>query len=136
MAFTMMGLGSFRFSIDTAAYETLTRKSEFRWESQERIGRQPAMQFLGAGHTTFTFEGTIYPHWKGGFGQIEEMRTVANQGTPLNLVSGAGRIYGLFVIMSVDETQTYMHANGAPRKQEFSLEVKSYGSDAAGGGLS
>ncbi|WP_273794633.1 phage tail protein [Brucella intermedia] len=132
MAYTMMGLGPFRFSIDTAAYQTLTRKSEYRWESQERIGRHPAMQFIGAGHETFTLEGTVYPHWRSGFGQVEEMRGIAGQGSPLMLVSGTGRVFGRFVITEVEERQTYFHPNGAPRKQEFTLELKSYGEDGEG----
>jgi len=132
MASVMMGLGAFRFAIDTAAYQTLTRKDEYRWESQERIGRHPAMQFIGAGHTTFTLEGSIFPHWRAGLGQIDAMRAMAGQGVPLRLVSGYGRIFGLFVIMAIDETQTVFLSNGAPRKQEFAIELKSYGADGIG----
>ena len=133
MSKVMMGLGSFRFTVNTAAYQRLQRTDEFRWESQERIGRHPAMQFLGAGHTSFTLEGTVYPHFRGGFGQIEAVRNLAGRGSPLMLVSGYGKIFGRFVVLSVDELQTHFHPNGAPRKQEFTIELKSYGED--GGGL-
>jgi phage protein U len=126
----MMALGAYRFKIDTAAYQQLQQTTEYRWESQERIGRHPAMQFIGAGHTTIKLDGIIYPHFKSaGINQIEAMRAQAGLGIPLTLVSGYGKIFGLFVIMSVDETQTYHIANGAPRKQEFSIELKSYGAD-------
>lgn len=126
---TMMGLGPFRFSLETAAYQNLTRTDEYRWESQERIGRHPAMQFIGAGHTTLSLDGTIYPSFKGGLGQIERMRAVASFGSPLFLVSGGGRIFGQFVIMHVEETQTFFFKDGTPRKQDFALELKSYGAD-------
>lgn len=129
----MMGLGAFRFSLQTAAYQTLTRSDEYRWETMERIGRSPAMQFVGPGSTTITLEGTIYPHFYSGFAQIDEMRASASAGLPLPLVSGHGRIFGLYVIMKVDETQTIFFSNGAPRKQEFVLELKSYGADGLGG---
>lgn len=129
----MMGLGPFRFHLATAAYQTLERSDEYRWEAQDRIGRHPAMQFIGAGHTTFNLSGTIYPNFRGGLGQLDAMRAVAAAGAPSVLVSGLGRIFGSFVILSVDETQTYFLPNGAPRKQEFSLELKSYGPD--GGAL-
>jgi phage protein U len=133
MASVMMGLGAYRFAIDTAAYQTLTREDEFRWESQERIGRHPAMQFVGAGHSTFTLEGTIYPHWKSGLGQIERMRAQAGLGIPLRLVSGYGKIFGLFSVTRIGETQTHFFADGKPRKQEFSIELKSYGADGGAG---
>jgi phage protein U len=128
----MMGLGPYRFSIETAAYTNLQRTDEYRWESQERIGRHPAMQFIGQGHTTIRLEGTVYPTWKGGARQIDTMRAAASKGTPHVLVSGAGKIFGRFVIMNVEETQTHFFADGTPRKQEFKLEIKSYGED---GGL-
>lgn len=126
---TMMGLGPYRFSLNTAAYQSLERMDEYRWQSQDRIGRHPAMQYIGAGHTTVTLDGVIYPHFRGGLGQIQAMRGAAILGTPLVLVSGGGRIFGFFVILSVEETQTVFLANGAPRKQEFAITLKSYGAD-------
>lgn len=129
MAAVMMGLGSFRFAIDTAAYQALSRSDEYRWESQARIGRHPAMQFIGEGHKSFTLDGVIYPHWRGGLRQLDAIREQAGRGSPLRLVSGYGRIFGLFSVMKVDESQTQFMSNGAPRKQEFSIELKSYGAD-------
>lgn len=126
---TMMALGPFRFSLGTAAYQSLDRTDEYRWESQERIGRHPAMQFIGAGHTTLNLDGVVYPEFRGGLGQIAQMRALASLGRPLFLVSGGGRIYGQFVILSVTERQTVFRPDGAPRKQEFGIELKSYGAD-------
>ncbi|WP_321336595.1 phage tail protein [Breoghania sp.] len=123
----MMGLGSYRFSISTAAYETLGRRTEYRWSSQERIGRHPALQYIGAGHTTITLNGSIYTTFRGGLGQIDSMRAVAGQGVPHMLVSGLGRVLGLFSIMSIDESDTVFFKDGAPRKQDFAIELKSYG---------
>lgn len=127
----MMGLGPFRFGLETAAYQKLIRADEYRWQSQERIGRHPAMQFLGAGHTTISLDGVIYPEFRGGFAQLDRMRFLAGLGTPHMLVSGTGRIFGLFVIESVDERQAIFHRDGSPRKQEFGLFLSSYGADGA-----
>jgi len=125
----MMALGPFRFGLDTAAYQTLTRSSEYRWESQERIGRHPAMQFIGEGHTTITLDGIILPLFRGGLSQIDRMRTMAEQGTPHFFVSDRGKVFGRFVILTVEETQTIFLPNGSPRKIEFALQLKSYGAD-------
>ncbi|MGT3569114.1 phage tail protein, partial [Klebsiella pneumoniae] len=105
----MMGLGPFRFSLDTAAYQNLERNDEYRWESQERIGRHPALQFIGEGHSTVNIDGVIYPHFRGGFNQIESMRAIAKLGRPLFLVSGSGRIFGMFAITVVDENQSFFN---------------------------
>ncbi|TIU88782.1 MAG: hypothetical protein E5W01_12760, partial [Mesorhizobium sp.] len=61
--------------------------------------------------------------------QLNAMRAIASLGQPNMLVSGLGRIFGLFVILGVDETQTFFLDNGAPRKQEFNIDLKSYGPD-------
>lgn len=126
---TMMALGPFRFGLETAAYQSLERSTEYRWVSQERIGRHPAMQFIGEGHTDITLPGVIYPEFKGGLGQIDTMRSIAGSGAPQMLIGGRGRVFGRFVIMSVAEVQTVFHSNGAPRKIEFTITLKTYGAD-------
>lgn len=133
MSSVMMGLGAFRFSISTAAYQELERTDEYRWQSQERIGREPAMQFLGKGQTTVRLSGTIYPHFKGGIRQMDNIRAQAGLGFPLFLASTYGRIFGQYCIMSVGEMQTIFLPNGAPRKLEFNVELKSYGADGFAG---
>ncbi|MNV99686.1 Phage P2 GpU [compost metagenome] len=40
------------------------------------------------------------------------------------LVDGAGRVYGAFVILSLDETQRSIMDNGVPRISDFSLALK------------
>ncbi len=129
----MMALGPFRFSIETAAYQTLERHDEYRWEPLDRIGRHPAMQFLGPGVTSVVLPGVVYPHWRGGGNQIQAMRAVAGTGAPHQLVSGYGRIFGPFVVLAIDETESFHFKDGAPRKQEFTIELASYGQD--GGSL-
>lgn len=123
----MMGLGAYRFTLATAAYQSLVRYDEYRWVSQERIGRHPAMQYIGAGHTDIDLEGIVYPNFKSGLGQIDQMRAEAGAGIPLVLVSGSGRIFGLFCIISADEKQTIFFDDGSPRKQEFRVSLRSYG---------
>lgn len=129
----MMALGEFRFALKTAAYQQLERSDEYRWESLERIGRAPAMQYIGRGHTTITLNGIIYPHFKSGLKQVDKMRKKCGGGEPHNLVSGYGKVFGKFVVMSISETQEYFFSNGAPRRIEFTMELKSYGGDGFGG---
>lgn len=126
---TMMALGIYRFALETAAYQELVRHTSYRWASQERIGRHPAMQFIGPGHDEIDLEGVIYPHFRGGLGQLDAMRVIAGFGSPHLLVSGTGRIFGSYVIESVEEIQTIFHSNGSPRKLEFALVLRSYGAD-------
>lgn len=119
----MMQLGSFQFSIMTAVYQELIRKNEYKWPSQHRFGQRPSRQFVGVGDETMQLPGVIYPEYRGGFQQIEAMRNIAARGQPLLLVDGLGKLWGRWVIESIDEKQSLFAAFGAPRKQEFTLSL-------------
>lgn len=125
----MMALGPYRFSIDAAAYQQLMRTTAYRWPAQERIGRRPALQFVGVGTETISLSGVIYPHYSGGLEQVESMRAIAAQGKPQQLVDGRGKIWGLWCIERIEETRTVFFANGDPRKMEFRLALSNYGED-------
>jgi len=131
MAGVMMALGEFRFSIDTAAYQEFSRTAEYEWAEIPRFGRRPAMQFTGLGRDSITLSGEIYPAYRGGLGQLEAMRTMAEAGEPLLLVAGTGRVWGQWCITAVTEKHSAPHVNGAPRKQGFDLTLIRYGEDAA-----
>lgn len=129
MSETMMALGGYRFSLTSAAYQELRRSNAYRWQAQERLQRLPAQQFVGPGSETLDLKGTIYPHYRGGTKQLDLMRAQAGLGEPLLLVDGLGFIWGRWVILQVDETQTVMLTNGLPRKLEFQLRLTRYAED-------
>jgi hypothetical protein len=77
---TMLALGAFRFSISTAAYQQLERQSSYKWEEVERFGQAPLMQYCGYDSETISLQGTILPEYKGGLGQMSQMRVQASLG--------------------------------------------------------
>ncbi len=129
----MMILGVYRFAISTASYQTLKRQSEYRWQEVNRIGANPALQFTGFGVETIELDGVIYPHFKGGLRQVTLMRAEAGLGKPLILISGNGFAFGRWCITKISENQSVFMKDGAPRKIEFSIDLKRYGEDAMNG---
>lgn len=125
----MMSLGEYRFSAPTAAYQELTHATDYRWAVQERLGRLPARQYLGPGDETIKLRGVVHPHYKGGLGQIDRMRTEAGRGEPLLLSEGTGRVLGTWVIERIEEVRRELEADGAPRRIEFNLTLTRYGKD-------
>ncbi len=125
----MMRLGDYTFSINSAAYQTLSRTTEYRWAAQARVGRSPARQFMGQGDERLSLDGRIYPHFKGGLGQVDAMRREAGKGCSLILVDGVGKIRGRWVIEQVEETWRAFFDDGAPRCVEFRLQLSRYGED-------
>lgn len=126
MGKVMMQLGAYQFSIDNAAYQEFSRSSEYRWAAQQRIGATDALQFTGTPGDTIELRGVIYPYYKGGLGQIDKMRTQASLGFPMPLISGRGKVLGLWVVESVIEGQRVFDLGGIPRRQEFEIRLRRY----------
>lgn len=125
----MLALGPYRFSLNTSAYQSLKRSSEYRWPSIERIGKEPLLQAIGPGYDRIDLDGVIYPHFRGGLGQINAMRDSAQKQEPLMLINGQGNVLGRFVITQIEESQNTFLADGAPRKIEFRLSIERYGEE-------
>lgn len=125
----MLALGPYRFSLNTSAYQSLKRSSEYRWPSIERIGKEPLLQAIGPGCDRIDLDGVIYPHFRGGLGQINAMRDSAQRQEPLMLINGQGNVLGRFVITQIEESQNTFLADGAPRKIEFRLSLDRYGEE-------
>jgi len=121
-----MMLGNILFSLNTAAYQEFQRTTEHRWGSHELFGKREALQYVGPGKETISLPGVIYPSYKGGTGQIDNMREAAAKGEPLQMISAQGGLLGMWVIESIDEKQTTFAGFGIPRKQEFTLKLRCY----------
>ncbi|MNZ98564.1 Phage P2 GpU [compost metagenome] len=117
------------FNLDTAAFDELSRSTEFRWASQERLSRRPAQQAVGIGEEKITLKGTIYPGFKGGLKQLDTLRSIGAQLKPLTLTTGYGDVMGTWCLKTISEEQGALMHGGIPRKQGFTLEFVRYGDD-------
>lgn len=120
----MLGLGSFRFGINTAAYQSFSRETDFGNKSVPRAANFPHYQNTTLGADAIELKGIIYPHFRGGVGQLDAMRAMGRLRKPLALASGRGRWFGMWIIMKVLETDSIFFSNGAPRKMEFTLNIE------------
>jgi phage protein U len=125
----MLALGAFRFGVSQSGYQSLSRTAAYRWEKLDRLGRAPALQYLGPDAQEITLEGVIYPHFKGGLRQIEFMRLLAGTGMPQMLVDGLGFVWDRWCVTSIEERKSVFMADGAPRKIEFTITLQAYGAD-------
>ncbi|MCH7317956.1 MULTISPECIES: phage tail protein [Acinetobacter] len=120
----MMVLGLFVFSLRTASYEELQRVTSWRHPSNSRIGNTPAYQFTGKGEDTITLKGTTYHELTHSRVTLDQIRAMADTGKAYTLIEGTGKIYGLVIIESLDETKTYFFKDGAARKTDFTITLK------------
>lgn len=121
-----IALGGYRFSIDTAPLQELERISEWRWADKDVIQGKPQSDYIGPGLDSIELNGMIYPHFRGGLGQVDAMRAEADKGAPLRLVLGTGQDLGLWTIRRISEKQMRLYDRGIPLKVEFRLSLKQY----------
>ncbi|MBZ5876000.1 phage tail protein [Chromohalobacter israelensis] len=120
----MMTLGMFVFGLSTAAYQELQRQTDWRQQSQSRVGRRAARQFLGPGADTITLTGTLLPQFTGGQQSLDDLRDMGDQGDAWPLIEGTGVYYGTYVIASLSERKSEFMRDGAAQKIEFDLKLE------------
>ena len=123
----LLSLGDFRFSVDTAAYDSSDLNAEYPWAKVERIGNTPQLQAMGLEHRTMSLNGTVITTYKGGSAQPETLRVLAGKMVPLELVTGDGRALGKWCIMKISESDSNFFGDGMPKKQAFTIEIERFG---------
>ena len=101
----LLMLGGFKFSLNTAVFQEMRRLTSWRWPAQERMGGLDALQCTGPGEDTITLPGVIYPDFKGGNGQLDDLRVIGDAKRPVRLISSSGQILGLWVRFQCSQAQ-------------------------------
>ncbi len=121
---TLMSFGLFVFGMETAPYDNYQRRRSWRHAASERFLARSAYQYLGPGDDDVTLYGSIIPEIAGSFGAIERLAEMAGTGDPQPLVDGAGRQWGEYLLMNIDETGTNLIEGGLPRRIDFVIDLK------------
>lgn len=131
----LMSLGGFKFKMNTAAYQSFQRTTNYRWPALNRYGQRPARQYTGPGDETINVSGTIYPGQPSTLPApvdvMDQLRERAASGKALAMVNGRGQIMGRWVVLSINENHSVFFADGTPRKIEFSMSLAHYGARRA-----
>ena len=120
----MLALGMFVFERRTLPYQSMQHSKDYRWASNDRVGKPPAYQFLGEGETSRQLGGTLYPAITGGRISLKAVELMADEGKAWPLIEGTGEIFGMYVVDKVSTTHTEFFDDGAARKIEFTLSLK------------
>lgn len=126
----LLMLGGFKFSLNTAVFQTLERSTSYRWPAQERLGKFDALQYTGPGDDRIRLPGVVFPDWRSDASQLEQLRRLAGQGRPLRLILSSGQVLGLWVIENIEEGQAFYKPDGTFRRQEFTVHIRKFGDDA------
>jgi phage protein U len=128
----LLQLGSHQFEVLPLTYQRLWQQADFRWPALERLGREPALQYLGPGEKRITISGLLFPEAIGGWDKFRAFERTAGAGQPMMMVLGTGHVFGRVVITSISEAHAAIGYAGLPRKLSFDIEVARYGGDYGG----
>jgi phage protein U len=135
MSEVMMRLGSFGFSMTTAAYQEFQRTSAYTFAAIPRFGKDDALQSTGRGADTVMLPGVIYPEFFSGTGQLDALRALADEQVPQVMIDGRGNMLGEWVIEEVEERGSFFGPAGVALKQEFTVKLRRYQDDSGGAGI-
>ncbi|EGM7553839.1 phage tail protein, partial [Escherichia coli] len=126
----MLMLGDFAFSVDTTAYNQLTREAGWTWSEQARIGQQSLLQYTGKNGRTVRLEGESHAFLgKSGTEAVNTLYDLANKAEPQLLVSGEGDVLGWWVVERFSDSTDRFLPGGGHRNKKWSLELKHYADD-------
>ncbi|MEL4016548.1 phage tail protein [Dryocola clanedunensis] len=123
----MLSLGSFEFSIDTVAYQTLVRDASWRWQEQQRIGKQDLLQYTGKSGRTVKLDGEAYQAFRNGISAIDDLYLLADEAKPQQLVTSEGDVLGYWVVKAFNDSINQFIPGGGPRHKTFSVTIQHYG---------
>ncbi|HCB1504104.1 TPA: phage tail protein [Citrobacter freundii] len=125
----MMILGMFPFSLQTTPYQSANKTNSWRHVKNDRVGKSPRYQFIGADEEPFVLSGTLYPEISGGDVSLTTLETMAYTGRAWPLIEGTGKIYGMYVIDGLTQNRTEFFQDGKARKIDFTLSLKKVSED-------
>lgn len=125
----MLNLGGFEFSVDTAAYNALTRDASWRWAEQQRIGKQDLLQYTGKSGRTIKLDGEVHASTEAGVIYIDVLLATADVPEPKLLVTSSGDVLGYWVIKNFTDTTSSFLPGGEARHKTYSITIQHYGDD-------
>jgi phage protein U len=122
-------LGTFLFETQGVPFQKLERDSSYDWAKLKIIGSHPVRQWIAPDGEKIQIQGSIYPYFRGGLGQLKKLRDMAADGKPYSLIyadTAVGEYLGDWIVTSIKESRTQFNDDGTPRKIDFTLELESY----------
>jgi uncharacterized protein len=120
-----MALGSFIFGLSRDfAYSGLVRKSDGGWVDLNILTSKPKSSQTGQALETLSITGKSM--YAVAMERLDELRALQALRVPLPLVDGIGRIWGLWRINSVTETQSEIIDDGTAMLNAWAIELTEF----------
>lgn len=119
----VLAWGGILFTPNKESFDDLSHKMNFGWQKQPMMNASPLYQATQELDYEITLKGKIYTLKAGHTDMINKLKAQGESQKPYFMADGNGKIYGKFILMSLDGTESHQLKNGIPLKQEYSLSL-------------
>lgn len=120
----VMALGDHVFEALGFGFTGITRELETPWAEVERTGTMSDLHWQGPTREALSIRGVIFPIQFGGQETLNNLRSAAQRGDDLMLVTLAGVVSGRHVVTGISEEMEYFDRNGAPQKTSYVINLQ------------
>lgn len=120
---TPMALGPYNFEAIGFGFETQDISTDTPWAEIDTAHTLNAQQWTGPQSESFDISGVLFPHAFGGLGSLSGLKSAAQNGVPLMLVTRAGGVHGMHTIQGIREGRTVVDAAGLPHKVDYTISL-------------
>lgn len=118
--YNMAKIGDYPFRMDNGVIDTIRRKRVFGFAKAQPVGTGPTYQAVGGVDDTFDVSGHFIMKSVTAF---QEFVDEAAKKEPMSFVAGHGEVYGMVIVLEIDENRTQLINNGAHTKLDFTMKL-------------
>ena len=129
MSRTLLSLGTFKFSVSTASFDSISQSLNYNWAKQPKLGSAEGLQFTGETNAEISISGVTFPAITGVQNPLEQVRQMAVSGKPHILVDAFGNVHGYYAIIGLSLQSSAFNVHGSHQKQTYEMRLVYYGSN-------
>lgn len=125
-------LGALRITVAPFNVDSVDRTAGADFAEKSVIGAEPTLEPVGEGANTWRLKGGLFPERIGGLSELEILDRMRLSQLPQDFVRGDGKPLGWVVVTRVNESSSYLDAQGVGRKIGVSISIRRASGPARG----
>ncbi len=117
----ILAWGAVIFEPTKQGFESLQHRYDFGWSKQELMNKSPLYQAAKKETHDISITGTLYTEKVGHDQMLNIFKKQGQSQKPYFMADGTGRVYGKFILLTMDGVEQEHLSDGIPLKQEYNL---------------
>lgn len=123
MGANLLSVGPLVFDLRVNLHQ-YSRESAEDFARKDVIGARRPYEHVGEGDERLTLSAKLFPDRLGGAGAVDALHEIKRTGSPQLVIRGDGKVFGFYVITSVQDSGEYLDASGRPRMVDVEVTLE------------